>query len=205
MEQDHFLKNNLYGLILAGGKSTRMQKDKTVLMYHGRPQSHYCIELLQQFCDQVFLSCRKDQAQLKGYQGLQQIHDIAPFKDIGPLGGILSAMSQYPDRAWLVLAVDLPFVNRSTIDLLLTSRDPRKIATAYRSPHDGMPEPLCAIYESHAMSVLRDFYDRGIYCPRKILNHSDAILMTLPESTALDNVNTPQEYNDALKNLELNQ
>lgn len=187
----------LYGLVLAGGKSTRMKKDKSLLEYHGKKQVVYCFDLLSQFCDQVFVSNRKDQSRLAAHKKLPQIHDI--FSGIGPLGGILSAMTCQPDVAWLVMACDLPFVNGSTIETLIKKRNPSKMATAYRSAHEpNLPEPLCAIYEPKALVQLLQFLAQGVQCPRAILLRCDTRLIAQSPGISLDNVNSPPEYHKAL-------
>ena len=187
----------LYGLVLAGGKSTRMKKDKSLIEYHGKKQVIYCFDLLAQFCDQVFVSNRKDQARLTGHKQLPQIHDA--FIGIGPLGGILSAMTRHPDVAWLALACDLPFVHEAAIKTLINKRDPLKMATAYRSAHEpDLPEPLCAIYEPKAMLPLLQFLSQGVQCPRAILSRSNTHLITQTQDISLDNVNNPQEHQKAV-------
>jgi len=192
-----FSKIPLHGLVLAGGKSTRMKKDKSLLEYHGKEQVSYCFDLLSQFCDRVFVSNRKDQARLAAHKKMPQIHDV--FVDIGPLGGILSAMIRDPEAAWLVLACDLPFVNGSTIGTLVKKRNSSRMATAYRSAYEpGLPEPLCAIYEPKALFRILQFLARGIQCPRAILRRSDTRLIMQTQSASLDNVNNPQEYRKAL-------
>ena len=201
MSQKHSIKKSsrifLYGLVLVGGKSTRMKKDKSLLEYHGKKQAFYCFDLLGQFCDQVFISNRKEQSRLAAYRNLPQIHDV--FVDIGPLGGILSAMIRHPEAAWLVLACDLPFVNGSTIKTLIKKRNFSKMATAYRSTYEpNLPEPLCAIYEPKALFQLLQFLAQGIQCPRAILCRCDTQLITQTHSASLDNVNNPQEYRKAL-------
>jgi len=135
----------LYGLILAGGKSSRMGKDKSVIDYHGKPQMDVASDLLSPFCKKVFLSTRRAQAGHEPYKKFSHVHDDPQFEGEGPLAGILSAMKKYPTAAWLVLACDLPFVTEDTLRHLLKHRDPSRIATAYKSSHDGLPEPLCAI------------------------------------------------------------
>lgn len=187
----------LYGLVLAGGKSSRMKKDKSLLEYHGRKQTVYCFELLSRFCEQVFVSNRQDQAELIGHKTLPQIHDT--FVDIGPLGGILSAMMRTPEAAWLVLACDLPFVNAVAIETLVRNRNPFKLATAYRNADErGQPEPLCAIYEPKARFRFLQFLACGTWCPRVVLAHSDAHLIAQNPAFSLDNVNNPQEYQKAV-------
>lgn len=183
----------LYGLVLTGGKSTRMKKDKSLLEYHGKKQVLYCFDLLSQFCEKVFISNRPEQSRLTAHKELPQIHDT--FAGIGPLGGILSAMTNHPKAAWLVLACDLPFVNASAIETLIKKRNLKKMATAYRSSYEpGLPEPLCAIYEPKALPQLLQFLAKDIHCPRFILKNSDIFLVKQRQAFLLDNVNEPQEY-----------
>ena len=191
--------DSLYGLVLAGGHSKRMKADKAAIRYHGKMQAEAAFERLSRFCGKVFLSDRKDQADLPGHAGLPQIHDT--FQGIGPMGGILSALAAHPDAAWLVVACDLPYLDDATLENLLRRRNPKKLATAYSSAHDGKPEPLCAIYEPHSRSPLEAFVARGIQCPRKALMQSDIELLEPVNPTALDNMNTEEERHAALKEL----
>jgi len=184
----------LFGLILVGGKSTRMKKDKSTLKYHDKPQAAFCYDLLSKFCDKIFISCRKDQKEEISIKDFPHIIDKDEFADIGPLGGVLSAMQEFPNRAWLVLACDLPYVNEATLLTLIKCRDSKKIATAYVSVHDNLPEPLCAIYETHSSKNLLESFHSGIKCPRKILINSDAKLLQQNDKMVLENINTPEEY-----------
>lgn len=199
------LKNNssstLYGLVLAGGKSTRMKVDKSILHYHGTPQVEHAVHLLQKHCDKVFISNRKDQSELSGHTIAPQIHDQTQFSDIGPIGGILSAMTLHPDAAWLILACDLPFITEETLRTLIAKRNQEKIATAYISTHDQLPEPLCAIWEAHSAPRILEFVKQGMQCPRKILINSDVQLIQPQQRNALDNINNPEEYKQALRSL----
>ncbi len=75
-------------------------------------------------------------------------------------------------------------------------------ATAYKSAHDGLPEPLCAIWEPAAAPLLAEYQAAGGHCPRKFLIRHGANLLDLPDPRALDNVNTPEEYSQAVAALE---
>jgi molybdenum cofactor guanylyltransferase len=191
----------LNGLILAGGKSSRMGKDKSTIDYHGKPQIQVAVELLSPFCEKVFLSTRRSQADNEVFKKFPQLHDDAQFEDKGPLAGILSAMKEEPGAAWLILACDLPFVTKDTIANLLKHRDPSKIATAYKSRHDGLPEPLCAIWEPGHYAAILQLFKQDLHCPRKVLIRSHAQILEPLDPKALDNVNDPQEYKEALKAL----
>lgn len=89
----------LYGLILAGGKSTRMGRDKGSLVYHqGKNQIQYLNEVLGQHVDHVHVSIRRtqsSQAHLQAYNIIEDARDIS-----SPLNGILSAMDMFPDASW---------------------------------------------------------------------------------------------------------
>jgi molybdopterin-guanine dinucleotide biosynthesis protein A/molybdopterin converting factor small subunit len=185
----------LYGLVLAGGRSTRMHRDKAALEYAGRSQLERAVELITPLVERVFVSVRAEQSgdPLRGR--FAQIIDSGEVE--GPIAGIIAAQSLHPDAAWLVLACDLPLLDRQTLQHLLRSRCPQRQATAYRSSHDGLPEPLCTIYEPSSREVMRAYIASGRDCPRKFLINADAALLDQPEPGALDNVNTPQEYGAA--------
>jgi molybdenum cofactor guanylyltransferase len=182
----------LFGLVLAGGASTRMRTDKAALQYHGRPQLQWAFELVAKFCAASFVSVRPDQRSDAARAGHPQIVDRRP--GIGPIAGISAALLEQPKAAWLVLACDLPFLTERTLEHLIAHRDASKIATAYRSAHDGLPEPLCAIWEPAAREPVLAYIASGKQCPRKFLIDSDTKVLDLPERQALDNVNTVEEF-----------
>jgi len=182
----------LFGLVLAGGASTRMRTDKAALQYHGQPQLQWAFELVSKFCAASFVSVRPDQRNDAARAGHPQIVDRQP--GIGPIAGISAALLEHPKAAWLVLACDLPFLTERTLEHLIAHRDASKIATAYLSAHDGLPEPLCAIWEPAAREPVLAYIASGKQCPRKFLINSDTKLLDLPELQALDNVNTVEEF-----------
>ncbi|MDQ2794101.1 MAG: NTP transferase domain-containing protein, partial [Bacteroidota bacterium] len=189
----------LRGLVLAGGRSERMQTDKGALHYHGLDQRQHTAALLAEFCPDVRVSVRPDQAgELPA--GLTALPDT--FLNLGPLGGILSAFQADPNAAWLVLACDLPFLTRHTLEYLVSNRQPARLATSFRSPWDGFPEPLVSIWEPRSYGQLLRFLGLGYSCPRKALINSDIALLAPPVSGELRNVNTPQERAAATQELQ---
>ncbi len=184
----------LIGLVLGGGKSRRMGRDKAAIAYHGKPQIVHAWELLRGAGLEAYVSCRADQNEAEGFRGLPQIQDR--FLDFGPMGGILSALLFNRETAFLALACDLPFLDAEALSALIAARDPSKIATTYLSP-EGLPEPLCAIYEPAAYPALLGFVGQGVHCPRKALIRSDILGLQPPSVQALANVNRPEEYEAA--------
>lgn len=189
----------LFGLVLAGGASTRMQRDKAAIQYHGQSQLHWTFQLLSHVCAATFVSVRPDQREEPTRAGLPQIVDRQP--GIGPIAGISAALQAHPKAAWLVVACDLPFLNEQTLRHLIAKRDAHKLATAYKSSHDGLPEPLCAIWEPTAREPVLAYVAAGKQCPRKFLINADTLLLDLPDAQALENVNTADEYHSTVATL----
>ncbi len=188
----------LHGLVLAGGLSTRMQRDKGLLNYHGEAQREYTARLLARHCRRVYLSCRPDQATEPAGQ-FPYLPDT--FTGLGPKGGILSALRHQPDAAWLVVACDLPLLDDETLHFLVSHRDPTRVATAFLDSEGQFPEPLATIYEPRSYPVLLQMLGLGYSCPRKTLINSDVALLRAPNAKALTNVNEPAEYEKVVREL----
>ena len=186
----------LAGLVLAGGRSTRMQRDKATLDFGGETQLARAARLLGAHVTTTYVSVRPDQRAESERARWPQIVDR--LNDVGPAAGILAALETRPDHAWLVVAVDLPLLDAATLARLLALRDPAAVATAYRSSGDGLPEPLCAIWEPGSLAPLKAYLAGGRSCPRKFLITHAARLIALEDPDALANMNTPADLAAAL-------
>jgi molybdopterin-guanine dinucleotide biosynthesis protein A len=169
-----------------------MGRDKAALRYEGQTQLERAMALLSAHVARAYVSVRPDQKADALRARFAQIEDRA--SDIGPMAGLLAAQAAHPEAAWLVLACDLPLLDEPTLRRLIGARATTALATAYRSSHDGLPEPLCAIYEPRSRAALSDYVAQGKHCPRKFLLHVGAHLIEEPNPRALDNINTPEEY-----------
>ncbi len=180
-----------FGLVLAGGRSTRMRADKAALAYGSRPQLAEAFELVARHAAQAFVSVRADQAAEPLRAAYPQVVDGDAGR--GPIAGILAAQALHPDRAWLVVACDLPQLDDATLADLLERRDPCRLATCFASAHDGLPEPLCAVYEPASRAPLAAQVAAGRDCPRKFLMGHDVKVLEARPGAALDNANTPED------------
>ena len=182
----------LHGLVLAGGRSLRMGEDKGNIAWHGKPQRLYVADVLANLCADVYISCRAEQENEipYPYKSLKDTVDAG-----GPVVGILSAFARFPDVAWLVVACDLPLLNPDTLENLVHQRAPEMNVTAYRSPTDGLPEPLIAIWEPSSRPLLVDYL-------KFLVSISSAILLIDSHNpNALMNANTPADKENAYKHL----
>jgi molybdopterin-guanine dinucleotide biosynthesis protein A len=191
----------LYGLVLAGGRGTRLGgtaagHDKGLLDYHGEPQACWAMRLLAPFCARVYVSLRPDQAGAESYAGLPAVVDAVSQ---GPASGLAAAFALAPDAAWLVLAADMPLADPGLVAALVAARGraPGAAATAFRGA-DGRLEPLCAIYEPRFRPVLEAVLAPA-FAPaagpslRRLLEAAAPAVAEPPSLEALRSVNTPAD------------
>jgi molybdopterin-guanine dinucleotide biosynthesis protein A len=168
-----------------------MRADKAALTYGTRPQLAETFDLVARHATRAFVSVRADQAAEPLRAAYPQVVDGDAGR--GPVAGILAAQALHPERAWLVVACDLPQLDDATLADLLQRRDPGRLATCFASAHDGLPEPLCAVYEPASRAALAAHVAAGSDCPRKFLMAHDVRVLEARPGAALDNANTPDD------------
>ena len=180
------------GLVLVGGKSTRMGQDKSELNYFGKPQKQVAKELLEHYNLETYYSV----------QNADNDNEIADtFYNLGPFGGICSAFQKDPNAAWFVLATDVPFVTKELLKLILEKRNTSKVATAIKGKGKEFVEPLITIYEPKAYPILLQYLAQGYSCPRKMLINSDVEIVEIDDDF-IRNINTPEEFEAAKKEIQ---
>ena len=189
--------NNLNALILIGGKSTRMGTDKSKLIYHNQSQINHVFNLLKEVIveENIFYSVR-DNSQI---DNSSTIVDLYP--DLGPFSAIYSAFSFDNTKSWLVLAIDIPFVNIDVLNLLIKNRDESKIATTFQGKTKKYPEPLITIWENKSFPLLKVNLENKKYSLVNLLNKNE--IKTIPiEDNLIENINTKEEYRKIKKALD---
>lgn len=190
------MSNPLCGLILAGGRSRRMGKDKATLSYYdGKTQLEVVCELLKSVDVMPYVSFRDDQTNVP-----ECAHGVVrdAFGEAGPLGAIASAQQQFPDSGWLVVACDLPLLDAATLNALISHRSPDWAVVSFSSEHDGRPEPLCAIWESASAQAVLEAVKNKKLCARHLLEDAELAVRCLDPvvSGALDNANSPEDADE---------
>lgn len=163
-----------------------MGTDKSLMVYHGKPQREFLFDLLGKFCRQVFTSCREDQ---QVPSNLNPIVDRFDFRS--PINGILSAFAHEPDVSWLVIAVDMPFVDDAALQLLISSRDKSKMATCFYNASEKQPEPLLTLWERNSYPFLLEFVQKGNISPRDFLKRHPVVMIQPPDEKTIVNINYP--------------
>lgn len=185
----------LRGLVLAGGRSERLGRDKAAVVVDGQSLLERAVALLAQAVADVRVGVRREQLSgtLRGRFSLIADDEEA----IGPAAGILAAHRLIPDSAWLVLACDMPRVTVEALRTLISRRDAARSGTAFRAAADGLPEPLCAIYEPATLARFRRQVESGgNSSPRDWLTAAQPLLLDAPGPDALRSINTPEDLDN---------
>lgn len=179
----------VYGLVLAGGLSSRLGRDKGLIPWHGKPRRLYLQDMFKQVGIRPFLSLRPG-------QNLDISADVTVISDqygpIGPAGALLSAMDACPECAWLVIACDLPLINPDFLRFLMACRDPEALFTG--CANDFGLEPLAAIWEPAARQILADSIRKEEYGLRSMMQGRQMRLLTPPTPNVLLNVNNRHDF-----------
>jgi molybdopterin-guanine dinucleotide biosynthesis protein A len=189
LEKILFPPAKLKALVLTGGKSERMGVNKSLIEYHGEPQFQWLANEIESLSIPVYLSvASKELAQ----ERWPEIPDS--FLNLGPMGGLLSAFQSDPDAAWLIVAVDMPVIEKHQIQKLIEARAEHQHATCYLNTENELPEPLFSIWEPSSYPLLLQLMSRGISCPRKaLINMQRACMLKTDDVSFLSNANTPEE------------
>jgi molybdenum cofactor guanylyltransferase len=188
----------LAGIILIGGKSSRMGETKALLEFRGETLLERTAQLLSNCCSKVYVSGKEDQ-KLWAQEHLHTfIADTYP--EIGPVAGILSAFesNELAGQALLV-ATDMPLVDADMLKQLLIHRDVHKKATMFADVKTGFLEPLCAIYEPSAYTEIKKAVENKEYSLQRIFERDHLNLLELKIPLKLKNINTPEELAELIQ------
>ena len=182
--------SKLVGIVLAGGESRRMGRDKGSARYRGEALVSRAYRLLRGLLPEVYVSLREEQGALQPYRGLPRIIDDGQLS--GPAAGLVASWAAHPNAALCVLAADMPWVDEAMLEQLLESRDLRALATAFVHP-DGVPEPLCTIWEPTALTRVPEASGSGGISLRRLLEQGPACLISPRQPERLRSINTPED------------
>lgn len=180
-------RENITGIILAGGKSKRMGTDKGLMDWNGKPMVTYAIDALDRYCNKILMSTTNNNYKIFN---LDLIPDSVP--DLGPIGGLLTCINYSDTHTCICLPCDLPNIHHKIIEFLLNEYDGKSCIV----PLSPLPEPLCAIYPRNVLSVIENLIERKDFSLLNIFKNFTTKFIDLNEFPNLDwkscfiNVNT---------------
>ncbi len=191
------VRDNLSGFVLAGGKSTRMGRDKAALALHGRTLLETSLAALRDVARQVFIL---GSPQLYDRYGTA-IPDI--FPGCGPLSGIHAALSHTSTQFNLVVAVDTPFVSSKFLDYL-AGRALNSSALVTLPEIGDYLEPVCAVYSRDFLAIAEQALQRGDHKITPLLPQHQTLVIHEAElkkfafaAEMFENLNTPEDLERA--------
>ena len=188
--------------ILAGGRSSRMGRAKGLLTFDGEPLIVHVARLVELTCETPVVIGPPDVYANLGFR-------VVPDDDenLGPLGGISTAL-RIAKREWnLIAGCDLPFLTREWLEFLIAQTNGSAADVVIPENERGL-EPLCAMYRKRAQPAIAEALSRGV---RKITDGLAGLILASiahaewkafdPNGRLFKNVNTPEDYDEARESL----
>jgi len=184
-----------YAVIFAGGKSSRMGKDKALLPFGSYPTlTEFQQTKLNSMFDKVYISAKEDKFDFD----CMVIEDN--YTENSPLVGIISIFETLVAEEAFILSVDAPFVNNETIQRLLEHNQTLLDAVVAQSPN-GV-QPLCGIYKRSILPLAYAQLEKGNHRLGDLLRLANTLFVGFDEDTPFTNLNHPEEYQKALRTFE---
>jgi molybdopterin-guanine dinucleotide biosynthesis protein A len=177
------------GYVLAGGKSSRMGQDKGLMPFGNHALVEYSIFALRGLVDHLFLVTANTD-----YERFNLPLVVDTIKDLGPAGGILTALQHTDSELNIVLSCDMPFMQSRWIKNLLEQRND---ATICIYTHDGFIEPMCGVYSKKALPSWQTAVQSGTRKLEYLLEKCDAHYVPFlgdGEMSPFANLNTPEAF-----------
>jgi molybdenum cofactor guanylyltransferase len=171
------------GYVLAGGRSSRMGRDKARLPFRGG-------DLAGAVAAEVALASGK--VTLVGHPDLPGIADRYPGE--GPLGGILTALHHSSTDWNLILACDMPEISAGFLTGLVAHAMQSQADVVLPFDAGGRPQPLCAVYRRSALPTLEQHFAAGVRQVTRALDGLTVERLAVAELSLFQNVNTPEDW-----------
>lgn len=192
----HFNENSIlsetHGLVVSGGKSSRMGMDKSKILYHGKQQQYHVYEMLAPFCERVFISCREDQVN-DIEESYTTLPDQPSYQNIGPMAALLTAFHQFPYKNLLFIGCDYPFLTTEDLEHFTTFCRGKKRAVCFYNEQEDIYEPLLAWYPFTIADEMIRLYTSHQYSLQYFLRNSKAEIFYPQNKRSIISVDTKED------------
>ncbi len=183
-------KSTITGIILAGGKSSRMGHDKAMLLYKNKPFIAHSINALKPLVETILIVGDNKQYDPLGYN---RVNDIV--KDAGPLSGIVSGLQASATHYNLVVTCDVPLLTTEVLTLLTNAISNTDAIIQLKTQLHEMP--LLAIYPKSCLPVLEKSLFSGNRTIKIALENCTVKNVVVDSSLEkfIENINTKKQFN----------
>ena len=175
-------------IILAGGKSSRMGRDKALLKFKNKTFVEIIYDNLKDICSEVIISSNNPKVKIAGVKTVED--DI---KDIGPMGGLFTCLKLSKTELSIVVSVDTPFVTKKTISKIALHSDGYDITFVKQN---NKAHPLIGIYRKNIIELLKSEIDSEKYKVMQMIKKSNHQIITINDNFKDEffNINTPEDF-----------
>jgi len=184
------------GIVLAGGKSSRMGSDKGLMIFNGKPLVKYSLELLSHFCENILISSNNPEYKSFGFEVIAD--EVA---GAGPVAGIATCLRQSKTSLNLVLSCDMPLLDPVVFETILKYMEGNTFVVPVDS--SGRAEPLCAFYNKSSLGIAEKLILDGTYRMTALFDEA-SVRYIRPDDYPVSynekwfaNLNTLDEFNSA--------
>ena len=190
-------------IILCGGRSRRMGKDKGSLVLNDKPMLIHVLDTVREIADEIVLVLR-DQEQINKYKAILRDIEVSikivtdESKDQGPLVGILTGLSHIKSEYAQILPCDSPFISKSFVLKMFEIAEAKKFDAVVPIWDDGHIEPLHSIYKKDIVDIGKNLIKKERYNVKSLIDNLNVKYVDveeLDESTmSFRNLNTVEEF-----------
>jgi len=189
---------NVNGYILAGGKSSRMGTDKGLLLFEGKAMIQYVIEQMQPIFKKLAIVSNNPEYEKFG---LEVIPDL--IKDIGPAGGIYTALHRSEAKMNFMVSCDMPFITKEAIEFLIKNADENQIVLL---ENHGKLEPLFGIYAKDCEAIWLQLIQQNTIKLQDMVSYFKLKIIPIENNeifaaSFFKNINTKEDFNNALNQI----
>ena len=187
-------KQNIFeitGVVLAGGESSRMGEDKSVMLFREQQLIKFSLSALEPYCKDLFISSSKSIHQDFNYRIFADEH-----KNIGPIAGIHSSLKNTSTDYIIILPCDSPMIKKKFIEFLISMADNK--VDALVPMYDGHLEPLFSIYHRRILPAVEEQIEKKDYKLANLLQKINAKIIEVQDRSCFVNINTPADFNKYL-------
>lgn len=192
--QSNYIFPETYGIVVCGGYSSRMGTDKSLLKYYEKPQRYYVYEMLQSFCEKVFISCNKEQV-VTIEEGHSFLPDDPAYINIGPIAALLTAFKEFPGKNILLIGCDYPFLTET--ELQQFSAHCNDSTAGFYNESEDIYEPLLAWYPYRDFDKLKKCHVDKQYSLQHFLKDNDAVKYYPSNKNSMISVDTGEGFTKA--------
>lgn len=190
-------------IILCGGRSRRMGKDKGSLVLNDKPMLIHVLDTVKDIADEIVLVLR-DQEQINKYKTILRDIEVSikivtdEAKDQGPLVGILTGLSHVKSEYAQILPCDSPFISKSFVLKMFKIAEAKEFDAVVPIWDDGHIEPLHSIYKKDKVNIGKNLIKKELYNVKSFIDNLNVKYVDVEEldqsTMSFRNLNTVEEF-----------